>query len=292
MAEGAVTRRRRNEQRARLLASRICRGTPHRRLTLELLEPRWLLSAGPLEDPTVQVGSAQPSANLATVPLLVDPQSSDPAVSLEAPPQSVDSSMATATDATPASVAQATILRSEEGEIEDDASTTLPGNGLTPNGLKTLNGVNQIQFANGVKADGTGMTVAIVLGYDYPTVWADLQAFDQQFNLPDPPSFIRIAADGTRNYPTMLNPNGAREADMDTQMVHAMAPGANILFIEAASQSRTDVDNAIEYAGSLPGVDVASVSSNGTSEFSTETGYDVDYTTPTGHIGVTVIGSS
>jgi len=144
--------------------------------------------------------------------------------------------------------------------------------------------------------DGTGQTIAIIGAYDYPTAFTDLQAFDQQYGLPDPPSFRRVAQDGsTSNYPVGTSQIWAEEAALDVQWSHAMAPGANILLVEASSNSYSDLfAGAVNWARNQPGVSVVSMSfgQTGTGEFSTETPYDQWFTTPTNHAGVTFVAST
>ncbi|HEV8062993.1 MAG TPA: hypothetical protein VGP68_24140, partial [Gemmataceae bacterium] len=78
---------------------------------------------------------------------------------------------------------------------------------------------------------------------------------------------------------------------LDVEWAHAIAPQANILLVEANSNSNGDLFAGVTYAASQPGVDVVSMSFGG-SEFSGETGFDNDFTTPNGHTGVTFIASS
>jgi subtilase family serine protease len=61
-------------------------------------------------------------------------------------------------------------------QLEKPAATTAAGNGYTPAQLQAAYGFNKISFASG--ANGTGETIAIVDAYNYPTVQADLKAFD------------------------------------------------------------------------------------------------------------------
>src|SRR5262249_9344102 len=120
--------------------------------------------------------------------------------------------------------------------------------GLTPSKIRQAYGFNQIIFGNGVTGDGTGQTIAIVDAYDAPTIQSDLHTFDVAFGLPDPPSFIRVAQDGSTNYPS-TDPAGSPGAGADTweietaldvEWAHALAPGANILLVEAKSASDAD----------------------------------------------------
>jgi subtilase family serine protease len=82
---------------------------------------------------------------------------------------------------------------------------------------------------------GTGETIAIVDSFGSPTVQADLHQFDEDFGLPDPPSFNIIHPAGA---PPAFDPtngdmvNWAVETSLDVQWAHTMAPGANILLVE------------------------------------------------------------
>jgi len=70
-----------------------------------------------------------------------------------------------------------------------------------------------------------------------------------------------------------------------------MAPGANIVLVEANSNSYADLMTAVNYARNQPGVSVVSMSW-GSGEFSTEPSYDSDFTTPSGHNGVTFVAAT
>ena len=72
---------------------------------------------------------------------------------------------------------------------------------------------------------------------------------------------------------------------------HAIAPGANILVVEANSQGIQDLMAAVDTARSWPGV-VAVSMSWGFSETPNETSYDANFTTPANHQGVTFVASS
>src|SRR5262249_17969012 len=79
----------------------------------------------------------------------------------------------------------------------------------------------------------------------------------------------------------------ASEIALDVEWSHAIAPGAKILLVEAASDSFTDLLNAVDYASKQPGVSVVSMSW-GSTEFSGETALDKHFTTP----GITYVASS
>ena len=173
-------------------------------------------------------------------------------------------------------------------------NTSPPDSAFTPAQIRHAYGLDQ------VAGDGTGQTIAIIGAYDNPNAWADLQAFDQQFNIPDPPSFLRVAQDGSTNYPLTAAAAGSsaawpQEAALDVQWAHAMAPGANILLVEASSNGYGDLlGGAVNYARSYPGVSVVSMSfgQTGAGEFYTETPFDQWFTTPSGHAGVTFVAST
>jgi subtilase family serine protease len=87
------------------------------------------------------------------------------------------------------------------------------------------------------------------------------------------------------------------ETSLDVEWAHAMAPGANILLVEAPDGSNASIFNAVQYAASQPGVAVVSMSW-GTNEFSGETSYDSIFqpkssTNPNGsNPGVTFVAAS
>ena len=182
--------------------------------------------------------------------------------------------------------------------LKPQASSSPMGN--TPSKIRTAYGFNQITFNGGVVGDGSGQTIAIIDAYDAPTIVNDLQVFDTAFGLADPPSFNRVAENGSTNYPT-TDPAGSPgagdntweiETALDVEWAHALAPGANILLVEANSASDFDlIQSAVNYARSQPGVVAVSMSFSG-SEFSSETSLDTYFTTPSGHGGVTFLAAT
>jgi hypothetical protein len=149
---------------------------------------------------------------------------------------------------------------------------------------------DQIQKAYGfnkLSLDGTGQTIAIVDAYDNPNILSDLQKFDQQFGLSDPPSLTVATPGGQPSTDT----GWALEEALDVEWAHAIAPGADILLVEAASSSGADLLSAIDYARNQSGVSVISMSWGG-SEFWNEANYDSYFTTPDGHQGITFVAAS
>jgi hypothetical protein len=82
------------------------------------------------------------------------------------------------------------------------------------------------------------------------------------------------------------------EEALDVEWIHAMAPGAQVVLVEANSQSLSDLMAAVATAASQPGVSVVSMSwgfPEGQSVFaSDEAAYNSDFTTP----GVTFVAST
>jgi subtilisin-like proprotein convertase family protein len=188
------------------------------------------------------------------------------------------------------------VVTSADGVVPHASSPS--SSGYTPSRIRKAYGVDQIMFGN-IVGDGTGQTIAIIDAYDYPTAFADLQTFDAQFGLPDPPSFMRVAQDGSTNYPS-TDPNSPNtstptwewEAALDIEWTHAMAPGANIILVEAASSGFSSMVQAgVNWARNQPGVSVISMSF-GSSEFGGENTFDSYFTTPAGHPGVTFVAST
>lgn len=164
--------------------------------------------------------------------------------------------------------------------------------GYTPAQVLHAYAIDQITFSGGaVKGDGSGQTVAIVDAYDDPNIASDVAQFSAAFGLPAA-NFTKVSQTGTTSYPS-VDPMGSWETEiaLDVEWVHALAPKANILLVEANSSSLTDLFAAVNYARNQPGVSVVSLSW-GAGDFTGENSYDSNFTTPSGHGGVTFVASS
>jgi kumamolisin len=124
---------------------------------------------------------------------------------------------------------------------------------------------------------GSGMIV-LVDAYDDPSAGADIKTFDAEWGMTNP-TFTKVYASGKKP------PNGCAsgwelEEALDIQWAHAMAPKAKIVLMEAASNSDTDLYNAVLAAGNYilahGGKGEVSMSWGG-SEWSTEGLNDVDF---------------
>ena len=171
----------------------------------------------------------------------------------------------------------------------------------------------QIRSAYGVSAlalDGTGQTIAIVDAYDDPNIFQALDAFDSQFGLTSPGSSLYDQYGPASSFLTVLNQNGQAtslpsadpngpgtdnwevEEALDVEWAHAIAPGAQIILVEANSQSLSDLMASVATAASQPGVSVVSMSwgfPEGQAVFAAdEAAYDSVFDVP----GVTFVAST
>jgi len=117
--------------------------------------------------------------------------------------------------------------------------TKLPpyGNGYPANPPWAVCGYTPSQFRAAYNenpaADGTGVTVAIIDAYASPTILSDAQTYAQR-NDPSHPlldsQFSQLLPDRF-NHADQCGPSGwYGEETLDVEAVHAMAPGAHILF--------------------------------------------------------------
>ncbi len=151
-------------------------------------------------------------------------------------------------------------------------------------GSTTYYSPSQIRHAYGfdqLANNGNGQTIAIVDAYDDPNAWTDLQTFDSNFGIPDPPSFQKIYATSKPR----TNSGWALEISLDVQWAHAIAPKANIILVEAASSSLSNLLKAVDVAASK--ANVVSMSWGG-NEFSGESSYDNHFN----KTGVTFVAAS
>jgi subtilase family serine protease len=156
--------------------------------------------------------------------------------------------------------------------------------GLTPSQVRSAYGFSNVTFGS-VIGDGTGQTIAIVDAFNDPTIASDLAKFDQTFGLPDPPNFAVLKQHNGKKLPKD-NRGWSQEIALDVEWAHAIAPGANILLVEALSAS--ELGSAVNFARNAPGVSVVSISAAG-KEFKSEAATDALFTTPFGHSGVTFV---
>ncbi len=125
-------------------------------------------------------------------------------------------------------------------------------------------------------ATGGSRMVAVVDAYDDPSAAADLATYSARFGLPPitPANFTVVYAAGTR--PAQDSSGGwSLEAALDIEMVHALAPGARIVLVEAATNNFNDLFAAEQKAAGLVAAAGGGEVSNSWSgaEFPGEQGY-------------------
>jgi subtilase family serine protease len=184
-------------------------------------------------------------------------------------------------------------------ELLPSASPTTP-TGFTAAQMQQAYGTNQISFTkrntNGTTTVysaannnlGAGMTIAIVDAYNDPNILGDAAVFSAAFGLPQfnqagGPTLKVVNQNGASILPG-LDPNNRwpGEIALDVEWAHAIAPGANILLVEATNNSDLNLNAAVNYARRQPGVVVVS-NSYGGPESPTDRSNDSVFTTPSGH---------
>ncbi len=99
---------------------------------------------------------------------------------------------------------------------------------------------------------GGSKLVILVDAFDDPTAQNDLTVFSKQYGLPaiTNANFQVVYASGTK--PPQDSTGGWEfEASLDIEMAHAMAPGAKVILMEAASNNNSDLDKAVKAAAKL-----------------------------------------
>jgi subtilase family serine protease len=125
---------------------------------------------------------------------------------------------------------------------------------------------------------GAGQTVAIVDAFDDPYAQSDITAYSAQFGLPLPCTIkhTRNCFHFQRTHPYgvgSLDTGWALEESLDVDMVHALAPRASIVLVEAHDNTNPQMFRALAYAAGLhPAVISNSYSLGG--EIPTESSYD------------------
>jgi subtilase family serine protease len=142
----------------------------------------------------------------------------------------------TPTPAKPSSSATAGVPNPNGATPTLDDTCPIPGlNSGNGNGVTCLT-PHQLRVAFGVESlieqgyTGKGQTIIDIVSFGSPTLQQDMDTFDQQFGLP--PIKIQVISNVV-NEPT-YDPNNdrggwAQETELDVQIIHSIAPGANII---------------------------------------------------------------
>ena len=130
-------------------------------------------------------------------------------------------------------------LASDRPEAYGDVQPYAPC-GYTPEQLQGAYGTTEA-IADG--NDGTGVTVAIIDAYLAPTLQDDLDTYSDLHGLPQ--TTLEIFAEPVRRGSVPNQQGWYGEQTLDVQAVHAMAPGASIVYWGAASSGGTDIRRAM-----------------------------------------------
>src|SRR5713226_5298886 len=149
--------------------------------------------------------------------------------------------------------------------------------GYTPTQVRHAYGFDQLA------PNGSGQVIGIVDAFDDPTAASDLEVFITQFGLPQlnglpgqpactvaagpHPCFQKVFSQGKPR----TNGSWALEISLDVQWAHAIAPGADILLVEARSNSFSNLFGAVSVAAGQ--AQVVSMSW-GASDFLGESSFD------------------
>jgi subtilase family serine protease len=140
------------------------------------------------------------------------------------------------------------LVRSGAGSAPTDAECRAQGNGpcYSPQEIRTAYGLNKLIDAGMV---GSGQTIVLIESYGSPTIMADLQTFDLDYGLPDPPSLKVLAPLGTVPFdPSNGTQVGwAVETTLDVQWAHAIAPGAAIVVLTSPVAETEGVQGMPEF---------------------------------------------
>lgn len=155
--------------------------------------------------------------------------------------------------------------------------TSASPTGLPPSAVQSVYSLSGLSPSSGA---GAGQIIAIVDAYHDPQALSDLNTFNAQYGYAQlatctsltqsGPCFLQADPQGTPS----TNSGWVLEESLDIEWAHAEAPAAKIVLVEAASNSNTNLFNAVSYANSIGATEVSM--SWGGGEFSGETAYDAD----------------
>jgi subtilase family serine protease len=145
------------------------------------------------------------------------------------------------------------------------AATTSP-TGYVPTQMRHAYGFDLLS------GNGAGKTIGIVDAFDDPSIASDLAVFKSQFGISGC-NLTKVNQNGGTKFPR-VNANWALEISLDVEWACAIAPGANILLVEASTNSFSNLLTAVDYAAKH--TQVVSMSWGG-SEFSSESSDDFHF---------------
>src|SRR5260370_33769402 len=151
--------------------------------------------------------------------------------------------------------------------------------GLPPSQIQAVYNLSGLSPSSGA---GAGQIIAIVDAFHDPNALSDLNTFNAQYGYAtlstctsltqSGPCFLQADPQGTPK----VNSGWVLEESLDIEWAHAEAPAAKIVLVEAASNSFTNLFNAVVSANGLPATEVSM--SWGGGESRSETSTDADMT--------------
>ena len=153
-------------------------------------------------------------------------------------------------------------------------SSSKTPHGFTPDEIKKIYGLP--------KSGGSG-TVAIIGAYDDASIEKDLNAFSTTFKLPACTTSNGCFDKHKMSATVSSNSGWALETTLDVEWVHAIAPSAKILLVEATTPSGKNLLNAVDYAAGRGGIVSISMSWGG-GEFPEETTKDSHFVSKSGAV--------
>ncbi len=145
--------------------------------------------------------------------------------------------------------------------ISDQPQNPAVPSGILPAQFKAAYGFNRIPN------QGQGQTIAVIDAYDDPTIEADLAVYRAQFHV-GPCNFQKVKVGNP------MHGGWDLETSLDVEQVCALAPLANILLVEAQSDSAIDLLTAVQVASSSPNNATVVSMSFGSPDFVGEQQYD------------------
>ena len=147
--------------------------------------------------------------------------------------------------------------------------------GLAPSALQAAYNLSGLSASSGA---GAGQVIAIVDAYHDPNALSDLNTWNAEYGyapLQTCTSLTQSSACFLQADPQgvpAVNSGWVLEESLDIEWARAEAPAAKIVLVEAASNSISNLFNAVAYANSISATEVSM--SWGGSEFTGETSYD------------------
>lgn len=175
------------------------------------------------------------------------------------------------------------------------ASTPTSSPPYTPAQIQAGYGFSSL-YSSGIT--GKGQTIAIVDAYGSKSLVNDVKVFNTQFGLPQlcssscssgVPSLTIVYAEPKQG----SNSGWGVETSLDVEWAHAIAPQANIILVVAATNSFSNMFNAVNFVVTK-GSSYAQVISMswGGSEFSSETTYSTSIFQPAASEKITAVAAS